>query len=80
MLWELQQLDTDDRRGRVTVVFDEQAIHIKDMQLGFQHKMHDESPGKVIWSGKRRAAARTQCGGSARSARTEVPADHSGRV
>ena len=50
VLWELQQLDTDDRRGRVTVVFDEQAIHIKDMQLGFQHKMHDESPGKVIWS------------------------------
>jgi hypothetical protein len=47
-LWELDQLDTDDRRGRVTVVFDDNAIHNKEMQDGMRDKFGD----KLIWSKK----------------------------
>ena len=48
-LWELDQLDTDERRRRVTVVFDEEAIHNKEIPLGFQQKMQDGQQ-KLIWS------------------------------
>lgn len=41
-LWELEQLITDDRRTRVTVVFDEEAIKTKKMHLGFQDKAEKE--------------------------------------
>lgn len=50
VLWELDQLDTDDRRGRVTVVFDEPAIENKEVHLGFQDKMQDHYGDKLIWS------------------------------
>ena len=49
-LWELEQLDTDERRRRVTVVFDEEAIRNKEIQLGFQHEMQEEDNEKLIWS------------------------------
>jgi len=50
VLWELEQLDTDDRRGRVTVVFDEAAIDNKDMQLSIQNRMRDKFGDKLVWS------------------------------
>jgi hypothetical protein len=59
VLWELEQLDTDDRRGRVTVVFDEKAIANKDLQLGVQHRMQDEYGDKLIWSKLSPASAQT---------------------
>jgi hypothetical protein len=52
VLWELDQLDTDDRRGRVTVVFDDEAIHNKEMQLAIRDRMQDEYGDKLIWSQK----------------------------
>jgi hypothetical protein len=42
LVWELEQLDTDDRRKRVTVVFDEKAIANKDLQLAFQRWAGEE--------------------------------------
>jgi len=48
-LWELQQLDTDDRRGRVTVVFDQDAIEKKEMHLGLQQKLQNDLGDKLIW-------------------------------
>lgn len=57
VLWELDQLDTDDRRSRVTVVFDDQAIHNKEMQLGVRDRMQDEYGDKLIWSKKGRPPA-----------------------
>jgi hypothetical protein len=50
VLWELDQLDTDGRRSRVTVVFDEWAIANKDEQLGIRDLLQDEYGEKVIWS------------------------------
>ena len=38
-LWELDQLHTDQRRGRVTVVFDEDAIGKKASQLALQEAL-----------------------------------------
>jgi hypothetical protein len=58
-MWELDQLDTDDRRGRVTVVFDDEAIHNKEMQLGLRDRMQDEYGEKLIWSKKGAPPART---------------------
>lgn len=52
VLWELDQLDTDDRRGRVTVVFDDRAVHKKEEQLRLQDRMQDEYCDKLIWSKK----------------------------
>jgi hypothetical protein len=49
-MWELDQLDTDQRRGRVTVVFDERAIADKDSQLGLQDHMQQKYGEKLIWS------------------------------
>ena len=48
-LWEIAQLDTDERRGRVTIVFDEEAIHNKEAHLGFQDQMQHDPTQKVIW-------------------------------
>lgn len=39
VLWELGQLDTDERRRRVTVVFDEETIDKKEGQLALQDAM-----------------------------------------
>jgi hypothetical protein len=47
-MWELEQLDIDSRRGRVTVVFDAQAISSRSGILGYQKKMLDEG-SKFIW-------------------------------
>lgn len=52
ILWELDQLDTDDRRDRVTVVFDDKAIQNKELQLGIRDRMQDEYGDKLIWSKK----------------------------
>jgi hypothetical protein len=49
-LWELEQLDIDGRRGRVTVVFDEKAIANKVLQLDVQEKMREQFGDKLIWS------------------------------
>jgi len=57
VLWELDQLDTDDRRDRVTVVFDERAIANKETQLGIQNRIQDEFGDKLIWSKKGRPPA-----------------------
>ncbi len=48
--WELEQLDTDDRRKRVTVIFDEKAIAKKDEQLALQKAMQEEFGEKVVWT------------------------------
>ena len=48
-LWELEQLISDDRRTRVTVVFDEEAIKTKKMHLGFQDKAEKDFGDKLIW-------------------------------
>jgi hypothetical protein len=50
VLWELSQLDTDDRRGRVTVVFDEEAIKNKELQLSLRDRMKDLYGDKLLWS------------------------------
>jgi hypothetical protein len=50
VLWELQQLDTDERRARVTVVFDEEAIANKELQLRLQAAMREERGEGLIWS------------------------------
>jgi hypothetical protein len=48
-LWELDQLNTDQRRGRVTVVFDEDAIAKKESQLATQTALVGRL-GKAIWT------------------------------
>ena len=55
-LWELDQLHTDQRRGRVTVVFDEDAIGKKASQLALQEALAGRL-GEAIWAkqgGRRR--------------------------
>jgi hypothetical protein len=49
-IWELEQLSTDARRGRVTVVFDEEAINKKKMHLSFQEKAQEDYGDKLIWA------------------------------
>jgi hypothetical protein len=49
-LWELEQLDTEERRDRVTVVFDEAAISYKDKTLGLQAAMRLRYPDQMLWS------------------------------
>lgn len=51
-LWELEQLTTEERRTRVTVVFDEEAIDKKKMHLGFQEQARVDFGDKLIWSKK----------------------------
>ena len=48
-LWELDQLHTDQRRGRVTVVFDEDAIGKKASQLALQEALAGRL-GEAIWA------------------------------
>jgi hypothetical protein len=48
-LWELDQLNTDQRRDRVTVVFDEKAIAKKESQLAMQSAMAGRL-GKAVWT------------------------------
>jgi hypothetical protein len=48
-LWELDQLNSDQRRGRVTVVFDEDAIAKKESQLATQTALVGRL-GKAIWT------------------------------
>jgi hypothetical protein len=52
VLCKLEQLDTDDRRVRVTVVFDEEAIKNKEIQFGIRDTMRDKFGNKLIWSKK----------------------------
>jgi hypothetical protein len=49
-MWELEQLDTDDRRARVTVVFDESAIEDKVSQLYMRDQMQELVGERMIWS------------------------------
>ena len=49
-LWELDQLDTDERRGRVTVVFDEKAIEQYGSQIDLQDKLKQDLIDKMIWT------------------------------
>jgi hypothetical protein len=51
-LWELDQLDTDHRRGRVTVVFDEDAIDRKTSQLALQEGLAGRL-GATLWAKQR---------------------------
>ena len=48
-LWELEQLQTEQRRDRVTVVFDEDAINRKTSQLALQDGLTGRL-GKAIWA------------------------------
>jgi len=48
-MWEIEQLDTDERRGRVTIVFDEKAIANKDLQLHVRDRMQDQYGERLIW-------------------------------
>lgn len=57
-MWELETLDTPDRRERVTVVFDTKAIAIKDGITGYRDRMEAEGR-KLIWSKKRTEPAVT---------------------
>jgi hypothetical protein len=50
VLWEIDQLDTEDRRGRVTLVFDEKAIRNKVDQIDIQARMKERFGDRVIWS------------------------------
>lgn len=50
VMWELKQLDTDARRERVTVVFDEGAIENKELQLGLQDAMRSQYGDDLIWA------------------------------
>jgi hypothetical protein len=61
-LWEIGQLDTDERRGRVTIVFDEKAIHNKEAHLGFQDQMQHDPKRKVIWKKEGPAPRQTAAG------------------
>jgi len=47
-MWELEQLDSDARRDRVTVVFDAQAISGRSGILGYQRELLDHDY-KFIW-------------------------------
>ena len=49
-LWELEQLSSEDRRARVTVVFDEEAIDNKKMHRGFEEQAQKDFGDRVIWS------------------------------
>jgi len=49
-IWEIEQLIPEDRRSRVTVVFDEKAIETKKMQEGYQDKIVHDQGDHVIWS------------------------------
>jgi hypothetical protein len=49
-LWELDQLDTDERRDRVTVVFDDKAIERYESQIDLQDKLKHDFGGKMIWT------------------------------
>jgi hypothetical protein len=49
-LWELDQLDTDERRGRVTVVLDEKAIQGYESQIDLQDKLKQDFDDKMIWT------------------------------
>lgn len=50
VLWELDQLDRDDRRRRVTVVFDERAIGNKELQVRVRDGMREQFGDKLIWA------------------------------
>jgi hypothetical protein len=52
VLWELEQLATDSRRDRVTLIFDEEAIRNKELQLSVRDKMQEKYGNKVIWAKK----------------------------
>ena len=58
VLWELEQLDTDERRKRVTVVFDEEAIAKKPGVNALAKGMAAHG-GQLIWSKKDRPSALT---------------------
>lgn len=49
VLWELDQLHDERYRGRVTVVFDEEAIGKKASQLELQQAMEGKL-GRTVWS------------------------------
>ncbi len=51
-LWELDQLDQEGRRERVTIVFDAEAIANKESQLGLRDAMQRDWGDKVIWRKK----------------------------
>ena len=50
LLWELAQLDTDERRGRVTVVFDEEAIDRGEEHVAMQARLEAQYGERVIWT------------------------------
>jgi hypothetical protein len=57
-LWELDQLDTDARRHRVTVVLDEDAIAQKTSQLALQEGLGGRL-GEAIWTAQGRPSQLT---------------------
>lgn len=50
LLWELEQLRTNERRNRVTVVFDEEAVANKELQVSVRDRMQDEYGERLIWA------------------------------
>jgi hypothetical protein len=50
VMWELEQLDTDERRQRVTVVFDEKAIANKEGRAELPHAVAKRVGFQVTWS------------------------------
>jgi len=52
VIWELQQLDTDARRERVTVVFDEEAIAKKEGWAELPEAVAAKAHAEVTWSFK----------------------------
>jgi hypothetical protein len=57
-LWELDQLNTDHRRDRVTVVFDEEAVAKKTSQLALQEGLAGRW-GATLWGKQRDAQSLT---------------------
>jgi hypothetical protein len=58
VLWELDQLDRDGRRDRVTVVFDDEAIENKALHTTMQEWAQQEYRDQVLWSGAADSAPR----------------------
>lgn len=53
VFWELELLIRKQRNAQATVVFDEEAIGNKEIQIGMDERMEQMFPGKLLWSNRR---------------------------
>lgn len=53
VLWELDQLKEKKRTADATVVFDESAIALKEVQFDMQERMEETAEARVVWSKSR---------------------------